>query len=257
MSHALILTYHAVEQGPGPLRIEPALLARHLDVVIASGAEVVTISRLVNALGGGRLPERAVAITFDDGLASAVHAAGPLLDERELVATVFCVADRLGGQSDWPSRASWAPSFRLAGAEDLAALVERGWEIGSHGLGHEPLDAAEPARVRSELAESRRLLEEATGGTVTSYAYPYGVVPPNAGASLLEAGYTAGCTTHAGPVRPRVSPLLLPRVDASYLRRPALLLAALEGRLDAYLAARALGARARRVLRRDYVRDTL
>lgn len=253
MPRALILTYHAVEPGPGPLRIDPGLFARHLDAAVASGAEAMTVSGVASALRVGRLPERAVAFTFDDGLASAAHVAGPLLEERGLVATVFCVARRLGSQSDWPSRASWAPTFPLAGPDDLAELARQGWEIGSHGLGHEPLGDAEPARLRTELVESRRLLEDVAGAAVTSFAYPYGSVPAEAAAALVEAGYAAGCTTQAGPVRAGGDPFSLPRVDMSYLRRPAVLQAALEGRLDPYLAARALGARARRLVRRDYV----
>jgi peptidoglycan/xylan/chitin deacetylase (PgdA/CDA1 family) len=252
MSRALVLTYHAVEPGPPPLCVEPALLARHLDCIVESGARVLTIRELAEAVRDRRLPRRAVAIAFDDGFASVVHAARPLLAERGLVGTVFCVAGRLGGRSDWPSQAGWAPRLPLADAAGLAGLVREGWEIGSHGLDHDVLAGLDDARVLHDLRESRRLLEAAVGAPVGSFAYPYGVVPQDAARALREAGYRAACTTRVAAVRPGADPFALPRVDVAYLRRPALLRAGLAGRLDVYLAARGAGARARRLARKDY-----
>jgi peptidoglycan/xylan/chitin deacetylase (PgdA/CDA1 family) len=250
MSRALILTYHAVEHGPAPICIEPHLLEQHLDVIAESGATVLTIGALADAIRHDRLPVRAVAITFDDAYASVQRNAAPLLAERGLVATVFCVAKRLGGRSAWPSQAHWAPDLPLAGANELAELAAAGWEIGSHGLDHDPLIADDG--LERELSESRALLEAAAGATVRSLAYPYGVVPRGAATALLAAGYEVGCTTRMSVVRPGVDPLSLPRVDIHYLRRPDRLRAALAGRPDVYLRARALGARIRRLARRDY-----
>jgi peptidoglycan/xylan/chitin deacetylase (PgdA/CDA1 family) len=251
MSRALILTYHAVEQGPPPLCIEPGLLERHLDAILESGAAVLTVGELGDALCGDRLPERAVAISFDDGFASVPSSAAPLLAERGLVATIFCVAQRLGGRSDWPSRAAWAPTLPLASGIELAQLAAAGWEIGSHGLDHDAL--AEAGELRRELAASRRLLEGTAGGTVRSFAFPYGIVPKEASGALVEAGFTAACTTRVAVVRRGADPFALPRVDAHYLRRPELFRAALAGRLGLYLRARDGGARIRRLARRDYV----
>jgi peptidoglycan/xylan/chitin deacetylase (PgdA/CDA1 family) len=234
---SLILTYHAIEAGPAPLCIEPELFARHLDEIVSSGAEVVTVSEL-------RELERAVALTFDDGYASVAAVVAPLLAARGLVATAFCVAGRLGGRSDWRSRAARARVLPLASASELRRLADAGWEIGSHGFDHEPgID---------RVVESRRLLEEAVGRPVRSFAYPYGVVLEGAPAGLAEGGYEAACTTRPSRVRPGADPYLLPRVDAHYLRRPSLLRAVLAGRLDGYLAARGIAARARRLLVRDY-----
>ena len=247
MSRALLLTYHAVEPGPPPLCIAPELFARHLDAIVESGASLLTVGALAAALRGRRLPERAVAITFDDGYASVGETAAGLLAERGVVATVFCVARRLGGQSDWPSRPQSAPLLPLADAAQLKQLAEMGWEIGSHGLDHDVLVDG------SELAESRRLLEAATGVEVRSFAFPYGVVPPRASAEVARAGYEAACTTQLAQATSASDPLALPRVDAHYLRRPALLRAALAGRLDLYFRARAAGGRVRRIARKDYV----
>jgi peptidoglycan/xylan/chitin deacetylase (PgdA/CDA1 family) len=247
MSRALLLTYHAVEPGPPPLCIEPELFARHLDAIVESGATVLTVGALAAALRGRRLPEHAVAITFDDGYSSVAETAGGLLAERGLVATVFCVARRIGGRSDWASQPLSAPRLPLADAAQLKQLAEGGWEIGSHGLDHDVLVDG------SELAESRHVLEVGIGVDVRSFAFPYGVVPPGASTELARAGYEAACTTRIAPATAASDQLALPRVDAHYLRRPRLLRAALAGRLELYLRARAGGARVRRLARKDYV----
>jgi peptidoglycan/xylan/chitin deacetylase (PgdA/CDA1 family) len=252
MSRVLILAYHSVDDGPPPLSIDPALFARHLDCIAESGARVLTIRELADALRTNGPAAPAVAITFDDGFANVVDVAYPLLAEHEFAATVFCVASHLGAMSDWPSQAPRAPRLPLARPSELARLAEAGWEIGSHGLRHDPLEIG-PDALRRDFAESKRVLEEAVGVPVSSYAYPYGVVPRGAAAVLAETGYRAACTGRLGTVQPGADPFALPRVDMHYLRRPALLRSVLAGRADLYLGARRLGARARRVVRRDYV----
>ena len=100
MSIALVLTYHAVERGPAPLCVDPDLFVEHLDCILESGARALTVRELAEALREGALDRPSVAITFDDGFASVVESAGPLIAERGLPATVFCVAGHLGGTSD-------------------------------------------------------------------------------------------------------------------------------------------------------------
>src|SRR5205814_5658539 len=53
MSRAVILTYHAIEDGPQPLCIGPELFARHLEVIDSSGAHLLTVAALAAALRAG------------------------------------------------------------------------------------------------------------------------------------------------------------------------------------------------------------
>jgi peptidoglycan/xylan/chitin deacetylase (PgdA/CDA1 family) len=137
--------------------------------------------------------------------------------------------------------------MRLADAAQLRELAAAGWEIGSHGLEHDVLVDS------SEFEESRTTLEDAVGVRVRSFAFPYGVVPPNATPTLRAAGYEAACALRLAFADETSDPFALPRVDAHYLRRPALLERVLAGRLELYLRARAGGARIRRLVRKDYV----
>jgi peptidoglycan/xylan/chitin deacetylase (PgdA/CDA1 family) len=202
------------------------------------------------------VPERAVAFSFDDGYADIATAA-PLFQERGMRCTVFCVAGYLGGVSDWPTLPARAPRLPLATAAQLAELAAAGFEIGSHGIEHSPLHRASERTVRRELVVSRAMLEQAVGAPVRSFAFPYGAAPPSPARGVLEGAYEAVCVDGLRPVHRDADPLALPRVDAYYLKRQALLGRALKGSLGSYFALRRAGARARRLVVTDYRRPSL
>jgi peptidoglycan/xylan/chitin deacetylase (PgdA/CDA1 family) len=235
---ALMLTYHAVEDGPAPLCIAPARFRSQLDELADLGAATLTVSQVVAALRDGTLPDRAVAITFDDGCASAVRAAVPDLVERGMTATFFCVAGHLGGWNDWSTQPIGVPRLELASAAELGETARLGFEIGAHGMEHAPLGEAGASVARRELHDAKSLLEAAVDKTVCSVAYPYGVLPSRAAAALTADLYDAACTTHPGRVVADSDPLALPRVDIHYVRRPELLRRAVTGGLSMYLRSR-------------------
>lgn len=249
---ALILTYHAIEPGPFPLCIDPRLFAEHLDCLKACGAETVTISELAQRLRSDELSGPTVAITFDDGFASVVEHGAALLLERGMVATMFCVAGHLGGTNDWPTQPLRAPRRQLASAGQLVALARARFEIGSHGVEHLPLSKASHAQARRELVDGRAVLERTLGTPVRSFAYPYGARPGPAAHALVRQEYSAACTTALDVPRRGTDLFALPRVDAHYVRNPALLRRAVRGSLDHYLRARRATARARRLIRPDH-----
>lgn len=251
-SRALILTYHAVEPGPRPLCVHPELFRTHVDLILSSGARVVTISELVHELTAPTGDERLVALTFDDGFASVAEHAAPLLVSRGLPATVFCVAGHIGGRNDWAGNSAGELDSPLVSAEQIVALAVAGIEIGSHGFSHAPATGVIGSDLERELVRSRDELEQLTGREVRSYAYPYGAPPSREARKLVESTYAAACTTRIALVEERADVHALPRVDAHYLRRPELLRLALRGPAGPYLALRRLGSRARRAVLTDY-----
>jgi peptidoglycan/xylan/chitin deacetylase (PgdA/CDA1 family) len=252
-ARALILTYHAIEPGPAPLCIDPALFAAHLDCLVEAKVRVVTLDRLLRDLRAGQPTERAVALTFDDGFASAVHHALPLLTARGFPATVFCVAGHLGRDNDWPTQSARVPRLALADAATLASVAGDRVEIGSHGIEHAPLGSVSDEVVRREIADSRATLEDAVGTPVRWFAHPYGLAPGPQARGWLEATYVGACSSELRPLQAGADPFALPRIDAHYLRRPALLRRVLDGS-DVYLHARRAGSRLRRRLRADHRR---
>jgi peptidoglycan/xylan/chitin deacetylase (PgdA/CDA1 family) len=85
-------------------------------------------------------------------------------------------------------------------------------QVGSHLVTHTPMDRLVVDEQRRELDESKRVLEEITGGVVDSFAYPNSIVTKKAPSLARKLGYRAGVAGQADTVRPGCNPYLLPRV---------------------------------------------
>jgi peptidoglycan/xylan/chitin deacetylase (PgdA/CDA1 family) len=133
-----------------------------------------------------------VVITFDDGFEDFVSAALPALRERGLSSTLYVTTGLLRGGPDGPvddgiarHMLDWSQLGELGSAEDV--------EIGGHSVTHPHLDTLGRARVRTEVGRCKRLLEEALGGEVPTFAYPHGYSSPRVRRAVREAGYRGAC----------------------------------------------------------------
>src|SRR5690606_32781874 len=86
----------------------------------------------------------------------------------------------------------------LMSLEQKKALLNFGYEIGSHGFRHQKITAMTESEARHELVASKAQLEKALGGSVHSYAYTYGVTSPEAARLAEEAGYNSAVNTDSG-----------------------------------------------------------
>jgi peptidoglycan/xylan/chitin deacetylase (PgdA/CDA1 family) len=121
-----ILGYHRVAEdpsdpwgncvAPGAFREQMAVLRRRF--------RPVSLSSLLSSRSGGRSRGPApVAVTFDDGYASVLEEALPVLEEHEIPATVFAVSGALGG-SFWWDRLQWIAGDAGPGSEALELQVD-------------------------------------------------------------------------------------------------------------------------------------
>jgi len=121
-------------------------------------------------------------------------------------------------------------------------------------MSHVPLRSIEDddAALRREIVESRELLERRIGRPVGWFASPYSDPPGPRGRELIERTYEGACGGGTRPVRAEADLHELPRIDAHYVRNPAMLRWVLQGR-GAYLPLRRLAGRLRRTVRSDFV----
>lgn len=103
-----ILMFHGVEAEPLTPScdwvIDSATLQRDLAYVRRS-FNVLPLEEALDRLGNGTLPDRAAAITFDDGTCNLLTNAAPVLRELGLPAAVFLATGPMGtSELLWPDR---------------------------------------------------------------------------------------------------------------------------------------------------------
>ena len=194
-ARGVILTYHTLERPAGVTHaLSSESFAADLDALRSLGIRFVTISELSAALANG---DSVIAVTFDDGDASVIDVAWPLLAERGIQATVFVLSERI----DRPGSLSTA---------DLRTLAAAGWEIASHGAAHVYYPDVSAATIAADLAAGIAAIEAATGATPRCFAFPFG-------------GYDARVTAIVARFHPCAvtSAPGLAEADAALLARPA------------------------------------
>lgn len=220
-----ILMYHMVQEHRprarfNGLRVTPARFEAQVRWLHEQGFTFFTMSELWARWDD--LPERSVAITFDDGYADNLHHALPILERYDARATIYVVVDR--HDRDWSTykkahhnSGELAREPKLTDSE-LQQLVASGRiEIGSHTLTHCNLASTPEADKRVEMVESQRLLAGLLGVPVRSFAYPFGIYSPSDVELARTTGYSTAVTTVDGiDLRsPPPDPLELKRIKVS------------------------------------------
>jgi peptidoglycan/xylan/chitin deacetylase (PgdA/CDA1 family) len=152
----------------------------------------------------------ALALTFDDALASLADVAWPLLREHGLPATVFVPTGRVGRDNDWGDAPQEdVPTLALCDWDSLERMNAEGLSVGSHSVSHARLDGLDDGALRAELEDSAAEIERRLGTRPTAFAYPYGECDERV-ARLTAERYRLTVTTDLrvlGPL-PRGEPLL-------------------------------------------------
>jgi peptidoglycan/xylan/chitin deacetylase (PgdA/CDA1 family) len=100
-----VLVYHRVAchvPDPHKLCVAPGNFEEHL-AHLARHYRVLSMPEMIAGLDAGKLPARAVAITFDDGYADNLWRAKPLLEKYKLPATLFVTSGAVGQKEEFLS----------------------------------------------------------------------------------------------------------------------------------------------------------
>ncbi|MCZ2128292.1 MAG: polysaccharide deacetylase family protein [Anaerolineales bacterium] len=175
-----ILLYHHVQPVAYLNRfiVPPEHFEQQMKLLADWGYETITVEQLTQAIvNGAELPPRPILITFDDGDAGIFENAFPVMQKYGFKAVFYLVSNYLN-----------APEFVTT--DQVKVLINAGWEIGSHGLGHLDLTKSQ-GHQEDETRESKRRLEEMFGVPVNSFAYPFGAIDASSANYVVYAGYIA------------------------------------------------------------------
>ncbi len=92
-------------------------------------------------------PIKAAIITFDDGRLSQYTYAKIILDKYNFKATFYIICNAV----DKENRMNW---------NNIQTLEEEGHEIGSHSMNHKKLSKLSDEKMKYEIIESKRCLQE-------------------------------------------------------------------------------------------------
>ncbi len=207
-SGVITVYHHVATDTPPSTTISPADFRAHLEFLRDNNFTVLPLNSMVESLREGQeIPDKAVAITFDDGYISIYETAFPMLQEFGMPFTLFVSTDPINrNQSNYMN---WDQIGEMADAGVLIAnhLVTHPYMLSR--LGGES-DEEWLSRQRSELLEAEETIFQHTGQSHRYLAYPYGEFNPEIKDMLSEEGFTA-FAQNSGAISVNSDYLALPR----------------------------------------------
>lgn len=195
-----ILMYHVLDE-PAPDAPYPDLYLSAEDFrsqigwLAEQGYEAVTLRQVERAWWrGGRLPEKPIVLSFDDGYVSHYEVAFPAMKEH-----------------GWPGLLNLKAGETDIYKRQVREMLAAGWELGSHTIDHPDLTTLDATALADELTRSRQILRRRFGVPVSHLCYPAGRYDDTVAAAAEAAGYSSASTTDPG-LATAESPFRLKRI---------------------------------------------
>lgn len=209
--NGVILVYHHVStETPASTSISPEQFRQHM-AYLAEHHKVISLAQLVQALRNkSPLPDKAVAITFDDGYMDIYEHGHEVLKEYGFLYTIFINPPVIGSRKDqltWPV---------------IQKMQTEGVTFANHTSTHDYLLKRLPGetqaqwlqRIEKDVLDAEVLIEKYTGTSIKYLAYPYGEYNQTLSRHMEQLGFTS-FAQHSGPVASFSDFSALPRFAAA------------------------------------------
>jgi peptidoglycan/xylan/chitin deacetylase (PgdA/CDA1 family) len=184
-----ILMYHVIADAPATaqlpeLFVDPKTFTAQMDWLGRKGYAAVSLNQVYDAwFKGGKLPEKPVVLTFDDGYRGDFVYARPTLQRLRWPADLNLLVKNLGGELT---------------DSMVEQLIDDGWEIDAHTISHLDLTTMGGSRLRREVDGSRRILQRRFRQPVNFFCYPAGKFDAQTIRVVRDAGYLGATTELPG-----------------------------------------------------------
>ena len=190
-----VLVYHNFSKNSsGKTSVAEADFEAQMKYLKENGFHVISLDQLLDFIDYKEpIPEKSVAITFDDAWGSIYDIAFPVLKKYGFPATFFIYTDFIGGGKAM----SW---------EQIQTLSEHGFDIQCQTKTHRNLTARKKNEsfeeyfkaLEMEIDYPNTLMEKKLKKTCRYLAYPYGETNEFIIAILKKRGYRAAFTVEQG-----------------------------------------------------------
>lgn len=207
--HAVILLYHHVDTStPALTSISPDDFERQLTMLAEQQFTVWPLEKIVRHLQEKiSIPDKVVAITFDDSYQSVFTTAYPLLKQRRWPFTIFVSTDSI--DQAYNLQTSW---------DQLREMAANGATIANHSSSHKHLlhrlanetPQQWRQRVIRDIQQAEQRIIDEIGYSKKLFAYPYGEYNQTLKDIVTELGYT-GFGQQSGPVGSQSDYSAIPR----------------------------------------------
>jgi peptidoglycan/xylan/chitin deacetylase (PgdA/CDA1 family) len=205
---AVIIQYHHVDDDTPPVTsVTLQQFSEHMQYLADNDFTVWSLPEIIHALKNKNpLPDKVIAITFDDGYKSVLNNAVPLLRKYDFPYTIFINTERIGHS---PEFMSW---------KQLNQLRQEGATIANHTTVHSHLVRQRDdenyfqwrKRIEEEIMQAENKIRHQLGESPGMLAYPYGEYN-NLIKLIVKAHELIGFAQHSGAFNHRVDWQAVPR----------------------------------------------
>lgn len=231
-----VLMYHSISDDPETgvgayyrVATSPRRFAEQMQWLADAGYRGVSLEE---ALSVGAGAKKLAAITFDDGFRDFHTTAWPVLKAHRFTATMYLPTAFIDSQR----RAFF--NRECLTWDEVRELRREGARFGSHTVNHPKLYELAWETIENELADSKKLIEQELGESVSSFAYPFAFPQEDRNfmhrlkAVLKASGYQNCATTIIGNLRPGTDEFWVKRQPVNDCDDRALFNAKLAGAYD-------------------------
>ncbi|MCM8760762.1 MAG: polysaccharide deacetylase family protein [Candidatus Omnitrophica bacterium] len=201
-----ILMYHSIDDNTrlSKLSVSPESFERQMKFLKDHRYNVISVEKAVSYIQNKeRVPPKTIAITFDDGFYNNYKYAYPVLKKYGIPATIYVIVGKIGQ----PGYLGW---------KEIKEMSDSGLiTIGSHTISHLWLPTMNTERLKSELNDSKKILEDKLGKPVKELCYPVGAHDERVKTCARQAGYACALATNPGRFAPNDDIYAIKRVRIS------------------------------------------
>lgn len=174
-------------------------------------AEFIDTATLTEIIQSGEQPDgRFYHLSFDDGFANVFEEGGDVFADEQVPYSIFIVSDMVGADFEKmeyynSKKLKYGKPLRTLTWNQVRDVIASGGEIGCHTHSHARLSevSANHEQLITEIVTAKQLIENETGKSCLSFAWPFGKFSDIDQESLnliQESGFTICFSAERGQV---------------------------------------------------------